>query len=167
MKNMNTDFLVGYIFNDLDRKFVRAIKEDENKSALEKSRSYSINTQVPLCWFTEFDFCKLTLDEKQFYASNSMRAREVIEGLKEIFAETAVGHNFSFDIYSNLFENRYVNIVMDMRRNLKELTMEELEKIVGYPFKIVEKKEEKKSNAFNANAFVMSAIFGWNEEEDI
>ena len=48
MKNMNKDFLVGYIFNDLDRKFVKAIKGDENKSALEKSRSYSINTQVPL-----------------------------------------------------------------------------------------------------------------------
>ena len=167
MKNMSKDFIVGYVFNDLDRKFVKAIKGDENKSELEKSRSYSINTQVPLCWFMDSYLPSLTLDEKRDYASSSMRVREVIYGLKEIFAETAVGHNFSFDIYSNLSEGRYVNIVMDMRRNLKELTMKELEKIVGYPFKIVEKKEEKKSNAFNANAFVMSAIFGWNNEEDI
>ena len=161
MKNMSKDFLVGYIFNDLDRKFVKAIKEDENKSALEKSRSYSVNTQVPLCWFTEFDFSKLTLDEKQFYASNSIRAREVIEGLKEIFAETAIGHNFSFDIYSNLSDGRYVNIIMDMRRNLKELTMEELEKIVGYPFKIVEKKVAQKP----INRYIAMA-FAWDNVED-
>ena len=114
----------------------------------------------------ELDPHRLTLDEKQLYASNSIRVREVIYGLKEIFAETAVGHNFSFDIYSNLSESRYVNIVMDMKRNLKELTMEDLEKIVGYPFKIVKKKEEKKSNAY-ANGFVMSAVFGWDNEEDI
>ena len=161
IKNMNKDFLIGYIFNDLDRKFVKVIKGDENKSALEKSRSYSINAQVPLNWFTDFDSHRLPLDEKQLYASNSMRVREVINGLKEIFAETAVGHNFSFDIYSNLSEGRYVNIVMDMRRNLKELTMEELEKIVGYPFKIVEKKEEKKP----INKYIAMA-FAWNNTED-
>ena len=162
MKNMNTDFLIGYIFNDLDRKFVKAIKGDENQSALEKSRSYSINTQVPLCWFMELYPDRLTLDEKQDYASSSIRVRGVIYGLKEIFAETAVGHNFSFDIYSNLIEGRYVNIVMDMKRNLKELTMEELEKIVGYPFKIVEKKvKEKPVNKYIAMAFA------WNDEEEI
>ena len=161
MKNMDKDFLVGYIFNDLDRKFVKAIKEDENKSALEKSRSYSINTQVPLNWFIDFDLDRLTLDEKHHCASNHMKVREVIEGLKEIFAETAVGHNFTFDIRSNLSEGRYVNIMMDMRRNLKELTMEELEKIVGYPFKIVEKKVEKKP----VNKYIAMA-FAWNSEED-
>ena len=161
MKNMNKDFLVGYIFNDLERKFVKAIKGDENKSALEKSRSYSINTQVPLNWFIDFDPHRLTFDEKKDYASSGMRVREVIYGLKEIFAETAIGHNFSFDIYSNLSEGRYVNVVMDMTRNLKELTMEELEKIVGYPFKIVEKKEEKKP----INKYIAMA-FAWNDEED-
>ena len=161
IKNMNKDFLIGYIFNDLDRKFVKVIKGDENKSELEKSRSYSINTQVPLNWFTDFDSHRLPLDEKQLYASNSMRVREVIEGLKEIFAETAVGHNFSFDIYSNLSEGRYVNIVMDMTRNLKELTMEELEKIVGYPFKIVEKKvKEKPLDRY------IAMTFAWNNTED-
>ena len=161
MKNMNKNFLVGYIFNDLDCKFVKAIKGDENKSELEKSRSYSINTQVPLCWFMELDSHRLTLDEKQLYASSSMRVREVIYGLKDIFAETAIGHNFSFDIYSNLSEGRYVNIVMDMRRNLKELTMEELEKIVGYPFKIVEKKvKEKPINKY------IAMTFAWNNMED-
>lgn len=163
MKNMNKDFLVGYIFNDLERRFVKAIKGDENKSELEKSRSYSINTQVPLNWFMELDHHRLTLDEKQDYASSSMRVREVIYGLKEIFAETAIGHNFSFDIYSNLSEGRYVNIVMDMRCNLKELTMEDLEKIVGYPFKIVEKKvKEKPINKYVAMAFAWN-----NKEEDI
>lgn len=162
MKNMNKDFLVGYIFNNLERKFVKAIKGDENKSALEKSRSYSINTQVPLCWFMELDPHGLTLDEKQDYASSSLRVREVIYELKEIFAETAIGHNFSFDIYSNLSEGRYINIVMDMRRNLKELTMEDLEKIVGYPFKIVEKKvKEKPINKYVAMAFA------WNNLEEI
>ena len=161
IKNMNKDVLVGYIFNDLDRKFVKAIKGDENKSELEKSRSYSINAQVPLNWFTDFDSHRLPLDEKQLYASNSMRVREVINGLKEIFAETAVGHNFSFDIYSNLSEGRYVNIVMDMTRNLKELTMEELEKIVGYPFKIVEKKvKEKPLDRY------IAMTFAWNNTED-
>lgn len=163
MKNMNKDFLVGYIFNDLDHKFVKAIKGDENKSALEKSKAYLINTQVPLCWFMELDLHRLTLDEKQDYASSSMRVREVIYGLKEIFAETAVGHNFSFDIYSNLSEGRYVNIVMDMKRNLKELTMEELEKIVGYPFKIIEKKvKQRPTDKYIALAFAWN-----NEEEDI
>ena len=162
MKNMNKNFLVGYIFNDLDRKFVKSIKEDENKSALEKSRSYSINTQVPLNWFMELDPRRLTLYEKQDYASSSMRVREVIYGLKEIFAETAVGHNFSFDIYSNLFEGRYVNIVMDMTRNLKELTMEELEKIVGYPFKIVKKKVSQRP----IDKYVALA-FAWNEEDEV
>ena len=163
MKNMNKDFLVGYIFNDLDRKFVKAIKEDENKSALEKSRSYSLNTQVPLNWFMESDPHRLTLDEKQLYASNSTRVHGVIYRLREIFAETAVDHNFSFDIHSNLSEGRYVNIVMNMKRNLKELTMEELEKIVGYPFKIVEKKvKEKPINKYIAMAFAWN-----NEEEDI
>ena len=165
---MGMDFIVGYVFNELDRKFVKAIKGDVNKSELEKSRSYSINTQVPLNWFGEYDANKMTIESRRDIASNGSRILEVIRALKEVFAETAVGHNFSFDIYSNLSEGRFVNIVMDIRRNLKELTMEELEKIVGYPFKIVEKKEEKKSNAFNANAFVMSAIFGWNnEKEDI
>ena len=160
MRNMNKDFLVGYIFNDLDRKFVRAIEGDANKSELEKSRSYSINTQIPLSWFIPVDPSVLTSDEKQSYPLNGWKVREVIEGLKELFAETAVGHNFSFDIYSNLSEGRYVNIVMDMRRNLKELTMEELEKIVGYPFKIVEEKKQKKPNAF------IMAAFAWNNQED-
>ena len=161
MRNMNKDFLVGYIFNDLDRKFVKAIEGDANKSELEKSRSYSINTQIPLSWFIPVDPSVLTSDEKQSYPLNGWKVREVIEGLKELFAETAVGHNFSFDIYSNLSEGRYVNIVMDMRRNLKELTMEELEKIVGYPFKIVEKKvKEKPIDRYIAIAF------GWNNQED-
>lgn len=161
MRNMNKDFLVGYIFNDLDRKFVKAIKGDVNKSELEKSRSYSINTQIPLSWFIPCDPSSLTSDAKQSYPLNGWKVREVIEGLKELFAETAVGHNFSFDIYSNLSEDRYVNIVMDMRRNLKELTMEELEKIVGYPFKIVEKKvKEKPIDRYIAIAF------GWNNQED-
>ena len=161
IKNMNKDFLIGYIFNDLDRKFVKAIKGDENKSELEKSSSYSINTQVPFCWFVDFDLDDLNVFEKQLRVSSSIRVREVIEGLKEVFAETAVGHNFSFDIYSNLSEGRFVNIVMDIRRNLKELTMEELEKIVGYPFKIVEKKvKEKPINKYIAMAFA------WNNEED-
>ena len=161
MRNMNKDFLIGYIFSDLDRKFVKAIEGDANKSELEKSRSYSINTQIPLSWFIPVDPSVLTSDEKQSYPLNGWKVREVIEGLKELFAETAVGHNFSFDIYSNLSEGRYVNIVMDMRRNLKELTMEELEKIVGYPFKIVEKKvKEKPIDRYIAIAF------GWNNQED-
>ena len=161
MKNMGMDFIVGYVFNDLDRKFVKAIKEDENKSALEKSRSYSINTQVPLNWFGEYNANKMTIESRRDIASNGYRILEVIRALKEIFAETAVGHNFSFDIYSNLSEGRYVNIVMDMRRNLKELTMEELEKIVGYPFKIIEKKvKEKPFDRY------IALTFAWNNEED-
>ena len=161
MRNMDKDFLIGYIFNDLDRKFVKAIEGDANKSELEKSRSYSINTQIPLSWFIPVDPSVLTSDEKQSYPLNGWKVREVIEGLKELFAETAVGHNFSFDIYSNLSKGRYVNIVMDMRRNLKELTMEELEKIVGYPFKIVEKKVKEK---FIDRYITVS--FAWDNEED-
>ena len=162
MKNMGMDFIVGYVFNDLDRKFVKAIKGDVNKSELEKSRFYSINTQVPLCWFGEYDADKMTQKSKEDLAVWGKSVREVTDRLKDIFAETAVGHNFSFDIYSNLFEDRFVNIVMDIKRNVKELTMEELEKIVGYPFKIVEKKvKEKPSNKYIAMAFA------WNNEEDI
>lgn len=162
MKNMNKDFLIGYIFNDLDRKFVKAIKGDANKSELEKSRSYSINTQVPLNWFGDYNHNKMTIESRRDIAANGLRILEVTKGLKEIFAETAVGHNFSFDIYSNLSEDRYVNIVMDMRRNLKELTMKELEKIVGYPFKIVEKKV--KENPINK---YIAMAFAWNEEDGI
>ena len=163
MKNMSKDFIVGYVFNDLDRKFVKAIKGDENKSKLEKSRSYSINTQVPLCWFgDDYDADKMTQNSKEYIAVFGRSVTEVISELKVIFAETGVGHNFSFDIYSNLSEDRYVNIVMDMTRNLKELTMEELEKIVGYPFKIVEKKvKEKPTNKYIAMAFA------WNNTEEI
>ena len=157
MKNMRMDFIVGYVFNDLDRKFVKAIKGDVNKSELEKSRFYSINTQVPLCWFGEYDADKMTQKSKEDIAVWSGPVRDVIDRLKDIFAETGVGHNFSFDIYSNLSEGRYVNIVMNMRRNLKELTMEELEKIVGYPFKIVEKKvKEKPINKY------IEMLFEWN-----
>ena len=163
MKNMSKDFIVGYVFNDLDRKFVRAIKGDENKSALEKSRSYSINTQVPLCWFgDDYDPDKMTQNSKEYIAVFGRSVTEVISELKVIFAETGVGHNFSFDIYSNLFEGRYVNIAMDMTRNLKELTMEELEKIVGYPFKIVEKKVKEKP----INKYITMA-FAWNNVEEI
>jgi hypothetical protein len=167
MKNMGKDFIVGYVFNTLERKIIKALKEDENKSALEKRRSYSADVSIPLQWFCEDNVNNMSQKSKEDTAFCSWPVREVIYGLEEVFADTAFGRNFKLSINSRLDEDRYVKIILDMDRNLKELTMEELEKIVGYPFKIVEKKEEKKSNAFNANAFVMSAIFGWNEEEDI
>ena len=163
MKNMGMDFIVGYAFNTLERKIIKALKEDENKSDLEKSRAYSVNVSIPLQWFGEYDVNKMTQKSKEDIAVWGGSVRDVTCRLKDIYADTAFGRNFKIDIYSNLSDGRYVNIVMDMRRNLKELTIEELEKIVGYPFKIVEKKvKEKPINKYVAMAFAWN-----NKEEDI
>ena len=162
MKNMNKDFLIGYAFNTLERKIIKAIKEDENKSALEKSRSYSADASIPLQWFGDYNVDKMTQKSKEDVAICSWSVKEVIYGLEAVFADTAFGHNFKINISSSLDKSSCVKITLDMHRNLKELTMKELEKIVGYPFKIVEEKEETKSNAF-----VMSALFACNNQEEI
>ena len=162
MKNMGMDFIVGYAFNTLERKIIKALKEDENKSDIEKSRIYSADVSIPLQWFGEYDVNRMTQKSKEDIAVWSRSVRDVTDRLKDIFADTAFGRNFKIDIFSHLSDGRYVNIVMDMIRNLKELTMEELEKIVGYPFKIVEKKvKEKPINKYIAMAFA------WNTEDEV
>ena len=161
MKNMGKDFIVGYAFNTLERKIIKALKEDENKSALEKSRSYSVDVSIPLQWFCEGNVNNMTQNTKEDMVVCSWSVREVIYGLEAVFADTAFGRNFKVDLNSSLDEGSYVKITLDMDRNLKELTMKELEKIVGYPFKIVEEKEEKKPNAF------VMAAFAWNNQEEI
>lgn len=161
MKNMDKDFIVGYAFNTLERKIIKALKEDENKSALEKRRSYSADVSIPLQWFCKDDINNMSQTSKEDKAVCSWSVREVIYGLEAVFADTAFGRNFKIDINSSLDEGRYVKITLDMDRNLKELTMKELEKIVGYPFKRVEEKEEKKPNAF------VMAAFAWNNQEEI
>ena len=162
MKNMGKYFIAGYAFNTLERKIIKALKEDEHKSAIEKSRSYSADVSIPLQWFSEYPSLNtMSEDVKKNLASSSAPVREVIYALEAIFADTAFGHNFKINISSSLDEGRYVKITLDMDRNLKELTMKELEKIVGYPFKIVEEKVEKKPNAF------VMAAFAWNNLEEI
>lgn len=162
MKNMSKDFIVGYAFNTLERKILKALKEDENKSAVEKSRSYLANVSIPLQWFGDYNVNNMTQTSKEDIAVCSYSVREVIYGLEAVFADTAFGRNFKINIISSLDEDRYVKITLGMDRNLKELTMKELEKIVGYPFKIVE--EKVKENPIDR---YIAMAFAWNNQEEI
>jgi hypothetical protein len=152
-------------FKDVEFDYMEIVPYDEGGCTCKECAPWGINGFLKCCealiplYKSYYPNTKIIFTIWQFGTFTGTKAE--FDGLKEIFAETAVGHNFSFDIYSNLSESRYVNIVMDMKRNLKELTMEELEKIVGYPFKIVEKKV--KENPMNK---YIAMTFAWNNMED-
>lgn len=135
MKQQSPDFLLGYLFSEIERKIIKDMKDmtrRDNSDLLHKSDTY--NAQIPLIWFG------ITRPNSRYETNPSVMlnlkcmcddiAKKLDETLSDIFTKRKIHTVFFRD-------KQYMKFVTTAVENSRKLTVSQIENMLGYRITII------------------------------
>lgn len=132
MKQQPPEFLLGYLFSEMERKIIKDITGRDNSGLPRKPDTY--DAQIPLLWFG------ITRPNSSYHATPMVMlnvelvcedlARKLDETLSDVFTKRK--------IHTVVFRDRqYMRFVTTAIEDRRKLTVSQIENMLGYKITIV------------------------------
>ena len=132
MKQVSPEFLLGYLFSEIERKIIKDITGGDNSGLPRKPNTYT--AQIPLLWFG------VTKPNSSYYTTPMVMlniecmcddlAKKLDETLADVFTKRK--------IHTVVFRDReYMRFVTTAVEDRRKLTVSQIENMLGYKVTIV------------------------------
>ena len=136
MKQQSPEFLLGYLFSEIERKIIKDITGRNNSGLLHKPDTYS--AQIPLLWFG------ITRPNSSYTSPMVMlnvecMCEELAKKLDETLADAFTKRKIQTVVFRDRQYMRFVTTAVEDRRRL---TISQIEDQLGYKVTIISEKEK-------------------------
>lgn len=132
MKQVSPEFLLGYLFNEIERKIIKDITGGDNSGLPRKPDTYS--AQIPLLWFgitkpnSSYNTTPMVMLNVELMCEDL--AKKLDETLSDVFTKRK--------IHTVVFRDRqYMRFVTTAIEDRRKLTVSQIENLLGYKVTIV------------------------------
>ena len=127
MKQQSPEFLLGYLFSEIERKIIKDITGGDNSGLPRKPDTYT--AQIPLLWFG------LTRPNSSYHTMNAEcmcddLAKKLDKTLSDVFTKRKIQTVFFRD-------GQYMKFVTTAVDDRRKLTVSQIENLLGYKITIV------------------------------
>lgn len=132
MKQQSPEFLLGYLFSEIERKIIKDITGGNNSGLPRKPDTYT--AQIPLLWFG------ITKPNSIYHTTPMVMlnvecicddiAKKLDETLSDVFTKRKIQTVFFRD-------SQYMNFVTTAVEDRRKLTVSQIENLLGYKVTIV------------------------------
>ena len=132
MKQQSPEFLLGYVFSEIERKIIKDITVNDNSGLLRKPDTYT--SQIPLLWFG------ITRPTSSYHATPMvmLNVELMCEDLAKKLDETLSDEFPKRKIHTVVFRDGcYMKFVTTAVENRRKLTVSQIENLLGYKITIV------------------------------
>ena len=132
MKQVSPEFILGYLFGEIERKIIKDITGGDNSGLPRKPDTYTV--QIPLLWFG------VTKPNSSYHTTPTVMlnvecmcddiAKKLDETLSDVFTKRK--------IHTVVFRDRqYMKFVTTAVEDRRKLTVSQIENLLGYKVTIV------------------------------
>lgn len=132
MKQQSPEFLLGYLFSEMERKIIKDVTGRDNSGLPRKPDTYS--AQIPLLWFgitrPNSSYHKTPMVMLNVELMCEELAKKLDETLSDVFTKRK--------IHTVVFRDRqYMRFVTTAIEDRRKLTVSQIENMLGYKITIV------------------------------
>lgn len=132
MKQVSPEFLLGYLFSEIERKIIKDITGGDNSGLPRKPNTYT--AQIPLLWFgitkpnSSYHTIPMVMLNVECMCDDL--AKKLDETLSDVFTKRK--------IHTVVFRDReYMRFVTTVVEDRRKLTVSQIENLLGYKVTIV------------------------------
>ena len=132
MKQQSPEFLLGYLFSEMDRKIIKDVTGRDNSGLPHKPDTYT--AQIPLLWFgitrpnSSYNTTPMVMLNVECMCDDLVKKLD--ETLSDVFTKRKIQTVF--------FRNRqYMKFVTTAVEDRRKLTVSQIENLLGYKITIV------------------------------
>ena len=127
MKQVSPEFLLGYLFSEIERKIIKDITGGDNSGLPRKPDTYT--AQIPLLWFG------ITRPNSSYHTMNvecmcDDLAKKLDKTLSDVFTKRKIQTVFFRD-------GQYMKFVTTAVEDRRKLTVSQIENMLGYKITII------------------------------
>ena len=132
MKQQSPEFLLGYLFSEIERKIIKDITGRDNSGLPRKPDTY--DAQIPLLWFG------ITRPNSSYHTTPmvmlnvELMCEELAKKLDETLADVFTKRKIHTVVFRDRQYMRFVTTAIEDRR---KLTVSQIENMLGYKITIV------------------------------
>ena len=137
MKQQSPEFLLGYLFSEIERKIIKDVTGRDNSGLPRKPDTYT--AQIPLLWFG------ITRPNSSYHTTPMvmLNVELVCEDLAKKLDETLSDVFTKRKIHTVVFRDRqYMRFVTTAIEDRRKLTVSQIEDLLGYKVTIISEEEK-------------------------